>query len=130
VGYQKTPHLEDTYASRTMRVGGVLLFVYVVYHLMHFTWGNAHPHFIRGDAYYNLVVGFQSPVVVGVYVAAQILLAMHLYHGIWSALQTLGANHPAYDRWRRPAAALFSGIIFLGFTAVPLAVLTGVIGLS
>ena len=129
VAYRKTPHLETTYASRTMRVGGVLLFVYVIYHLMHFTWGTAHPHFIPGDAYYNVVVGFQSRVVVGVYLVAQVFLAMHIYHGIWSALQTLGANNPTYDRWRRPAAALFAGLIFVGFCAVPLAVQAGVIHL-
>lgn len=129
VPYRQAPHLETTYASRTMRVGGVLLFVYVVYHLMHFTWGNAHPHFIPGDAYYNLVVGFQSPIVVGIYLIAQVLLALHLYHGIWSALQTLGADNPTYDRWRRPAAALFAGVIFVGFSAVPLAVQAGVIHL-
>ena len=129
VAYRQTPHLETTYASRTMRVGGILLFVFVIYHLMHFTWGSAHPHFIPGDAYYNVVVGFQSPWVVMVYVAAQVFLAMHLYHGLWSALQSLGANHPAYDRWRRPAAALLAGAIFVGFCSVPFAVQAGVIHL-
>lgn len=129
VAYRNAPHLETTYASRTMRWGGLLLLVYIVYHLMHFTFGTAHPHFIPGDAYYNLVVGFQSPVVVAVYLVAQILLALHLYHGLWSAMQTLGANNPTYDRWRRPAAALFAGLIFVGFSAVPLAVQAGVIHL-
>ncbi len=125
--YHMAPHLELSYASRTMRWGGVIIATYVVYHLMHFTFGNAHPDFIPGDAYHNLVVGFQSPWVVAVYLVAVAMLTLHLYHGIWSALQTLGASHPTYNRWRRGVAAALALAVMAGFAAVPLSVFAGII---
>jgi succinate dehydrogenase / fumarate reductase cytochrome b subunit len=127
VGYRNAPHLELSYASRTMRWGGVLIAAYVAYHLMHFTFGNLNPDFIPGDAYHNLVVGFQSVPIVGIYLVALVLLALHLYHGIWSALQTLGANHPKYNAWRRVVAGVFAVGLFVGFASVPVAVLTGIL---
>jgi len=127
VGYERTPHLELTVASRTMRWGGLVIAAYVTYHLMHFTFGNAHPDFVPGDAYHNLVVGFQSVPVVAVYLAATLMLAFHLYHGLWSALQTLGVNHPSYNAWRRGAAAALAVIVFTGFMIVPIAVQLGLV---
>jgi succinate dehydrogenase / fumarate reductase cytochrome b subunit len=127
VGYGRTPHLEITPASRTMRWGGLLLGAYVVYHLMHFTFGNAHPDFIPGDAYHNLVVGFRSPLATGAYVVAVLILALHLYHGTWSGLQTLGLNHPKYNSSRRGLAAVVAVVLFVGFAAVPVAVQLGVL---
>ena len=106
---------------------GLLLAVYVAYHLMHFTFGNLNPDFIPGDAYHNVVAGFQSVPVVAVYLVALLLLAFHLYHGIWSALQTLGANHPKFNAWRRIAAGVFAVGLFVGFAVVPVAVLTGIL---
>jgi len=127
VGYEKTPHLETTPASRTMRWGGVLIGVYVVYHLMHLTIGNVNPDFIPGDAYHNMVVGFGSVLAAGAYVAAVLILALHLYHGTWSALQTLGLNHPKYNSWRRGIAAVLAIVLFVGFASVPVAVQLGVL---
>jgi len=127
VGYAKTPHLETTPASRTMRWGGLLIGVYVVYHLMHLTIGNMNPDFIPGDAYHNMVVGFGSVLAAGAYVAAVFILAMHLYHGTWSALQTLGLNHPRYNSWRRGIAAVLAIVLFVGFASVPVAVQLGVL---
>lgn len=127
VSYERTPHLELSYASRTMRWGGVIILLYVIYHLMHFTWGTVHPDFIPGDVYHNLVVGFRSKPVAGAYVVAIAALALHLYHGVWSALQTLGLNHPRYNRYRRAAAAVLAAAVFAGFVSVPAAVLAGVL---
>jgi succinate dehydrogenase / fumarate reductase cytochrome b subunit len=127
VGYEKTPHLETTPASRTMRWGGLLIGVYVVYHLMHLTIGNVNPDFIPGDAYHNLVVGFESLLAAGAYVAAVLILALHLFHGTWSGLQTLGLNHPKYNAWRRGIAAVLAIVLFVGFAAVPVAVQLGVL---
>jgi len=110
-----------------MRWGGVLLAVYVAYHLMHFTFGNLNPDFIPGDAYHNVIVGFQSVIVVVAYVAAVAVLGLHLYHGIWSALQTLGLNHPKYNAWRRGIATAVAVILFVGFATVPLAVQLGIL---
>ncbi len=127
VAYHDAPHLELSYASRTLRWGGVIIFLYVWYHLMHFTWGTVHPDFIVGDVYHNLVVGFRSWPVAGVYVLAVGALAFHLYHGVWSALQTLGLNHPRYNGYRRLAAGVVAVGLFVGFVSVPVAVLAGVL---
>ena len=58
--YREKEHRESTYASRTMRWSGVLLLLFIVYHLMHLTWGNAHPDFVHGDVYHNFIVGFRQ----------------------------------------------------------------------
>jgi len=127
VGYHTPPHLEISYASRTLRWGGVIIFLYVGYHLMHFTLGTVHPDFRPGDVYHNLVVGFRSWPVVAVYILATGALGFHLYHGVWSALQTLGINHARYNRYRRAVAAVVAVGLFLGFVSVPVAVLAGVL---
>ena len=127
VAYRHEPHLELSYASRTMRWGGVIIFLYVVYHLMHFTWGNAHPSFVSGDVYHNLVAGFQVWPVTAVYVVATVAVGVHLYHGLWSGLQTIGVNHPRYNRYRRVGAALFAAAITVGFLTVPVGVVIGVL---
>jgi len=125
--YELRRSVQLDYASRTMRWSGVLVLLYVVYHLMHFTWGNVHPDFIPGDAYHNLVTGFQVVPVALVYVVANLLLGLHLYHGLWSLFQSLGWSHPRYNSWRRSFAVAFAVIVTLGFISVPLAVLAGVI---
>lgn len=127
VGYRKVQSQVFVYASRTMRWGGLIILVFLFYHLAHMTTGQAHPSFIHGDAYHNLVAGFQSPLVVAFYVLAVVMLAFHLYHGIWSVFQTLGADNPAYRRFRRPVAGFVTAVTLLGFLAVPLAVQMGVI---
>ncbi len=117
-----------SYASRTMRWGGVIILFFVVYHLLHMTAGTVHPDFEYGAVYQNLVAGFQSPLIVAVYLIAVGALSLHLYHGIWSVFATLGAQNPKVERWRRPVAALVSGGLFVGYAAVPLAVLAGILG--
>jgi succinate dehydrogenase / fumarate reductase cytochrome b subunit len=125
IAYQQAPHLEDTYASRTMRWGGIILLLYVIFHLMDLTWGTANPDFIPGNVYHNVVASFSRWPVAGVYVIAMAALALHLYHGVVSALQTLGANHPKFNKLRRSIAAVIAVAIFVGFTSIPVAVLTG-----
>ena len=127
VSYRRKPHMEMALASRTMRWGGVFLLLFVVYHLMHFTFGNAHPDFQPGGVHHNLVTAFQSVPIAFVYIAAVIALGFHLYHGVWSIFQTLGVNHPRYNRIRRPLAALIALAVTVGFVSVPVGVLTGVI---
>jgi succinate dehydrogenase / fumarate reductase cytochrome b subunit len=127
VGYRKNDDLSFSYASRTMRWGGVIILLFVVYHLLHFTTGQAHPDFVHGGVYHNFVVAFQSPIVLLAYLIAQAALGLHLYHGLWSATQTLGANHPKYNRLRRPAAAIVALAIFVGFVVPAVLVTVGVI---
>ena len=127
-GYRKFDSLAFSYASRTMLWGGIIILAFVVFHLMHLTFGNAHPDFVPGDAYHNLVVGFRSWPVSVAYIAAMIPLGLHLYHGVWSAFQTLGANNPRYNRWRRPLAAVIATAVVAANISFPLAVLAGAIG--
>ena len=128
VGYKRWDgDLVFSYASRTMRWGGVIILLFVVYHLMHFTFGNAHPDFVPGDAYHNLVVGFRSWPVAVAYIAAMVPLGFHLYHGFWSMLQSLGLNNEKYNRLRRPTAAVLALLIVLLNISFPVAVLTGIV---
>ena len=127
VKYKRWRAQEATYASRTMRWGGVILFLFVVYHLLHFTVGSAHPDFRPGDVSHNFVSGFRQPVVSGVYLVAMVALGLHLDHGVWSLLRTLGLSHPRYVRLARAAAAGFALIVTAGNVSFPLAVLTGVV---
>lgn len=126
-GYAKEESISFSYASRTMRWGGVIILLYVVYHLLHLTVGSVHPDFQHGEVYNNLIIGFRSPIVVGAYTVALLALGLHLHHGLWSIFQTLGASHPRYDDLRRPFATVLTIIIVAGFLAVPFAVLTGIL---
>ena len=125
--YGRRQAVQLDYASRTMRWSGFLIAGYVVYHLMHFTIGNAHGDFVRGDVYHNLVTGFQNPLIAGLYVVINILLGIHLYHGLWSMFQSLGLNHPTYNRLRRHFAVVFAVIVTLGFVSVPISVQLGLV---
>ncbi len=127
VPYRNQEHISFSYASKTMRWGGVIILLFVIYHILHFTTGQAHRDFVAGDVYRNFLVAFQSPWVLGAYLLAQAALGLHLYHGIWSLMQTLGLNHPRYNRYRRPVAAGFARLIFIGFMTPPLLVFAGVI---
>lgn len=127
VGYKKTPHEELTYASRTMRWGGVIILLFVVYHILHLTTGTAHASFVAGDAYRNLVVGFQAWPVSAAYMVAIVALGLHLYHGVWSGFQTLGWDNPRYVPYRRSIAAAIALVVVIGNMSFPIAVLTGVL---
>jgi succinate dehydrogenase / fumarate reductase cytochrome b subunit len=126
-GYAKEESLSLSYASRTMRWGGVILFLFIVYHILHFTTGQAHASFVPGAVHQNYVRAFQSPLVYGVYLVAQAALCLHLYHGVWSFFQTLGLSHPKYNHLRRPFAIAFALVVFVGFLTPPTLVLAGVV---
>ena len=125
--YVRRDGVQLDYAARTMRVSGYLIGLYIVFHLMHLTWGNVHPDFVASDPYHNVVRGFQVVPIALVYIVANLLLGTHLYHGLWSLFQSLGWNHPTYNPWRKHFAITFSIVVCLGFISVPLAVLTGVV---
>ena len=117
---------ETGYAARTMWWGGPLLALFVLYHLMHLTLGNVHQDFTDNN-YNNVVVGFQVEWVSAIYIAAMVLLCLHLYHGLWSMFQTIGANHPKWNKWRRVFAVTFSLVIAAGNISIPVAILAGVV---
>jgi succinate dehydrogenase / fumarate reductase, cytochrome b subunit len=128
VGYRKYDNdMAFSYASRTMVWGGIIILAFVVFHLLHLTTGDVHPDFVPHDAYHNFVAGFSSVPIAVAYIAAMIPLGLHLYHGFWSMLQTLGVSSSGFNRVRRPIAAVLAVIVVLGNISFPVAVLTGLV---
>lgn len=138
VGYRRKQNLRSTVSSRTMVFGGIALILYIAYHLAHLTfhWGqpggfNAleDPRYplITTNVYLNMVESFQEPAIAGIYILAQVFLGLHLYHGAWSFLHTLGFSHPRYDEGRKLFAAAFAGLISVGFIIIPLGVQFGLV---
>lgn len=128
VPYAVRPRPGTTAGARTMMITGPLLLVFVVYHLLHFTFGSAHPDFRAEDVYHNVVTAFRQAPVAAAYLVAMAALGLHLAHGIWSAFQTVGLNHPAHDRRIRMAGAALALAVAGGFAAIPVAILAGGIG--
>ena len=126
-GYAKTSYDKSTYASRTMRWGGVIILFFVGYHLLHLTVGSAHHDFKAGDVYHNVVSGFQQPLVAGMYILANIALGFHLFHGLWSMFQTLGLSGARFNPLRKSFAVAFAVLISVANISFPIAVLTGLV---
>ncbi len=124
-GYVRKKAIHSSYASRTMYWSGPILAVFVVYHLLDFTAGKVNPGFQEGEIYGNMVRGFSVPWVSAFYIIAMGMLCLHLFHGVWSMFQTLGFSHPRYSPILRRVAAAVAVLIFCGFVAIPVAVLTG-----
>lgn len=127
VSYVKHTPTTSSYASRTMRWGGVVIALFVVYHLLHFTTGQAHPEFRRGDVYHNVISGFEVWYVSAFYILANVALGLHLFHGLWSMFQTLGRGSGRFTRQVRAFSVLGAVAITLGNVSIPVAVLTGVL---
>jgi succinate dehydrogenase / fumarate reductase cytochrome b subunit len=125
--YGEVKWKESTYASRTMRWGGVILLLFIIFHILNLTTGTVHPNFVEGDVYRNFVVAFQNVPTSIAYVIAMIALALHLRHGVWSMFQTLGVSHPRYIALAHAAAWAFAVIILVGNLSFPIMVLAGVI---
>ena len=123
--YQRFDPQASSPASRTMRWGGVALLLFIVYHILHFTTGQAHPDFVHLAPYHNITTAFRVWWVAAIYIAAMFALAMHLYHGTWSMFQTLGIEHARVNPARRRFATILAVLVPLGFVSVPIAVLIG-----
>jgi succinate dehydrogenase / fumarate reductase cytochrome b subunit len=128
VGYAQQEPQVSTFAARTIRWGGVLLLVFIVLHLLHLTFGTIHPAFDAKDVYGNVIAGFQIWWVALLYVIAMVGLGLHLYHGTWSSIRTLGLTRPSSDPLKRRVAAILTWALYLGFSIVPIAVLARLIG--
>ena len=115
------------YANRTMRWGGVLILLFVLFHIADLTVGWANPDFVEGAVYDNLVASLSQPIVAIFYLAAQVALAFHIYHGAWSLWQSLGIMNPRYKSFRRYFAVAFAAVVFIGNTAIIVAVWSGYI---
>jgi succinate dehydrogenase / fumarate reductase, cytochrome b subunit len=115
------------YASRTMRTGAILVALFIVYHLLDLTFRVANPKGIAGDPYDNVVADFSNPLVTAFYVICLVVLGLHIRHGAWSALQTLGRSNARRQRAINIFAIVFSVLLIGGFLAVPFGVVIGVV---
>jgi len=120
-------YLAADYASRTMRYSGVIILLFLAFHLADLTWGSANPGFVRGDPYDNMIASFDRLPVAIVYIVANLALGLHILHGVWSLFQSIGANNEVYNRWRRYLAWGFTAVIVLGNLSFPIAVQLGII---
>ena len=120
-----------SYASRTMRWSGVIVAIFLFWHLADLTWGvtpMAADGWPAGAVEANLVSSLSRGGVAVLYVVANLLLGIHIYHGAWSLFQSLGLAHPSYNRWRRWFAQAFAAVIVIGNVSIPIAVWTGIVG--
>lgn len=126
----KRDYLAADYASRTMLWSGIIVLGFLAFHLADLTWGAPSPpatgDFFRGDVYTNVVLSLQRWPVAALYIVANLALGLHIYHGAWSLFQSIGANNPRFNVWRRWFAMGFAGVIVVGNISFPIMVLTGV----
>jgi succinate dehydrogenase / fumarate reductase, cytochrome b subunit len=127
VQYRDRQYVKASYASRTMRWGGVIILLFIIYHLLHLTTGQAHHDFVQDDAYHNVVSGFQVWWVAAVYIIANLALGLHLYHGVWAMFGSLGLINARVESFRRIFATAFAVLITAANVSFPLAVLTGIV---
>jgi succinate dehydrogenase / fumarate reductase cytochrome b subunit len=129
-GYVKRVPQASTLASRTMRWGGVLILIFIVLHILHFTTGTLSPggEYVEGDVYHNVVQSFHVWWVALFYMLSMVVLGFHLYHGAWSSARTLSISGNSPNPMHRQVATVIAVVVWLGFTLVPLGVLLGWVG--
>ncbi|MGH3391651.1 MAG: succinate dehydrogenase cytochrome b subunit [Actinomadura sp.] len=129
VRYKHRPKVRGGYAARTMRWGGIILALFIVWHILDLTVGTVNPRGVHGEPYGNVVADFQPGrwYVTLFYALAVIALGFHLRHGLRSALQSLGRRDPRREGVIGAAAAGFAVVIVVGYLSVPFAVMTGLV---
>src|SRR5215475_5948401 len=120
-------YVAANFASRTMRWTGIIVLLFIAWHLADLTWGFANPDFIRGEPYHNVVESMSRVPIAILYIVANIALGIHLFHGAWSLFQSIGSNNPRFNEWRRWFAAAFAAVIVVGNCSFPVAVMAGVV---
>ena len=122
------PRIARSLSSRTMFWGGLFLLAFVVFHILHLTTGTIDKDaFAAGSVYRNLDEAFSKPLFVAIYVVAATILAFHLYHAIWSSIQTAGWDKPNRNPTFRRASKFLAVAVGVGFAAVPVAFWTKVL---
>ncbi|RYZ04988.1 MAG: succinate dehydrogenase cytochrome b subunit [Myxococcales bacterium] len=130
IAYKVKKNIATSYAGATMKYSGPALLLYILFHLAHFTFPGLSlggHEFSKVDAYGNFVAGFQVWWITLLYVVANSLLGMHLYHGAYSMLQSVGLNHPRYNVKARHGARAFAFLVTAGNIVMPLSVLFGIV---
>jgi succinate dehydrogenase / fumarate reductase, cytochrome b subunit len=125
--YVTKKSVAQSYASRTMRWGGVIVLLFIIWHILDLTTGTVNPDGHDTTPYDRLVASFSNPFSTAFYAIAVILLGMHLRHGIWSATQTLGQSNRRREKTVSLFALAFATVLTLGFLLVPFSVLFGLI---
>jgi succinate dehydrogenase / fumarate reductase cytochrome b subunit len=129
VGYTKRDPQVATIASRTMRWGGALLLIFIVLHILHFTTGTIRPTgaFSSEDVYTNMVTSFRIWWVALFYVVAMIALGLHLFHGAWSSVRSIGVSQRSPQPFRHKVSFLIAVLVWAAFTSIPVAVFAGLV---
>lgn len=115
------------FASRTMRWTGIIVLLFLAFHLLDLTGGQFNPGFVRGAVYRNVDASLSRVPVAALYIVANIALGIHLFHGTWSLFQSIGWSNPRFNRWRRGLAMAIATIIVIGNVSFPVAVLAGIV---
>jgi succinate dehydrogenase / fumarate reductase cytochrome b subunit len=123
--YRYKDYRDAGYAARTMMISGPLIALFVIYHLGHFTTGHFHPQFKHLAVHDNMIAGFRVWWASVAYIAAMVLLGMHLYHGGWSMFQSVGLNHPRWMPLLKKGSAIVAVLITIGYISIPLAIWAG-----
>jgi len=123
----KRDYVVADFAARTMRWTGVIVLLFLVYHLADLTWGWVNPAPAGSTPYEKVIASFSVPAVAGFYLVANLALGLHIFHGTWSLFQSMGWNNRRFNHWRRTLAIAFTVVVVGGNLSFPIAVLTGVI---
>lgn len=126
----KRDYIAANFASRTMRITGIIFALFLIWHLADLTWGlqSVNPEYVRGQAYENVAYSLGRPLVAGIYIVGNLALGVHLYHGAWSLFQSLGVNNPRFNQLRKRFAQAFVVVVIGANLTFPIAVLAGVVG--
>jgi succinate dehydrogenase / fumarate reductase cytochrome b subunit len=121
------------FASRSMRWTGIVVLTFIVWHLLDLTFGVTNTvgtdgEFVRAEVYANVVRSFERVPVALFYIAANVMLGIHLFHGAWSIFQSFGWNNPRFNKWRRSFATGFAAVVVVGNVSFPVSVLAGIVG--
>jgi succinate dehydrogenase / fumarate reductase cytochrome b subunit len=123
----KRDYVAADFAARTMRWTGVIVLLFILYHLADFTFGWVNPQFEHGLIYNNFVTSLGRPAVAIFYLLANLALGLHLYHGGWSLFQSMGWNNRRFNHWRRAFAIGFAAVVVIGNLSFPIAVQLGIV---
>ena len=130
IAYAKKSYTKASFASRTMVLSGLLSLSYILFHLAHFTFRVTSPEIAalgHTDVYQMLILSFSSPVVAVTYIAAMVLLGLHLNHGLSSLFQTLGLNHSKYNPIIRSIGPVLGSLLAAGFMSIPVSIMLGIL---
>lgn len=136
VAYSNNATIQASFASRTMALTGMALLAYVIFHLLHFTWGAIQPQYAHAsyvldngrivhDVYSMVVHAFNNPLYTVIYLLSIGFVLLHLSHALSSSFQTLGAFHPKFNGIIKTGSMGLAILLWLGYSAIPLGIAFG-----